>query len=52
MNLSPPTQKDIFSYRYQHGTNLGSVFVLERWLRNSMYEDDTPGASELEAIKR
>lgn len=50
--MNAPSPKDIFLYRYQHGTNLGSVFVLERWLQNSMYEDDTPGASELEAVKR
>lgn len=38
-------------YRYQHGVNVGSVFVLERWL-GSMYEEDTNGSSELEAVKR
>ncbi|KAL2223076.1 putative glucan 1,3-beta-glucosidase precursor [Thermoascus aurantiacus ATCC 26904] len=49
---APPTARDIFRYRYQHGTNLGSIFVLERWLTGSMYEDDTPGSSELEAVKQ
>lgn len=48
----PPTARDIFRYRYQHGTNLGSIFVLERWLTGSMYEDGTPGSSELEAVKQ
>lgn len=52
MIIAPPSPQDILLYRYQHATNLGSVFVLERWLRNSMYDDDTPGSSEIEAIKR
>lgn len=52
MIVAPPSPQDILLYRYQHATNLGSVFVLERWLRSSMYDDDTPGSSEIEAIKR
>ncbi|KAF2199115.1 glycoside hydrolase [Delitschia confertaspora ATCC 74209] len=51
--ISPPTPKDIFRYRYHHGTNLGSIYVLERWLHPSMFPDDTPSekSSELEAVK-
>ena len=49
--MSLPTVNDIFRYRYQHGTNLGSIFVLERWLSGSMYIDGVPGDSELNAIK-
>ncbi|KUJ09149.1 glycoside hydrolase [Mollisia scopiformis] len=48
--LSPPSSDDIFRYRYQHGTNLGSIFVLERWLTGSMYVDAIPGDAELDAI--
>jgi len=48
----PPTEKDIFRYRYQHGTNLGAIFVLEKWLKGSMYEKGAEGSSELAAIKR
>ncbi|KAJ9375788.1 CAZyme family GH5 [Paecilomyces variotii] len=47
----PPTEKDIFRYRYQHGTNLGAIFVLEKWLKGSMYEKGAEGSSELAAIK-
>ncbi len=48
--LSQPTSDDIFRYRYQHGTNLGSIFVLERWLTGSMYVDGINGDSELDAV--
>lgn len=48
----PPTINDIYRYRYQHGTNLGSIFVLEKWLYRSMYEKDAEGSSELAAIKQ
>ncbi|KAL1971110.1 hypothetical protein VTN77DRAFT_61 [Rasamsonia byssochlamydoides] len=50
-SAAPPTEKEIFRYRYQHGTNLGSIFVLERWLCGNMYEK-IPGSSELEAVKQ
>ncbi|OKL60608.1 hypothetical protein UA08_04182 [Talaromyces atroroseus] len=46
----PPTVADIFRYRYQHGTNLGSIFVLEKWLHRSMYEKHATGSSELAAV--
>ncbi|OJJ47643.1 hypothetical protein ASPZODRAFT_64269 [Penicilliopsis zonata CBS 506.65] len=49
---SRPTEQDIFRYRYQHGTNLGSIFVLERWLKGSMFIEGTQGSSELAAVKR
>ncbi|MCJ1440122.1 MAG: Glucan 1,3-beta-glucosidase 3 [Stictis urceolatum] len=49
--LGPPTENDIFRYRYQHGTNLGAIFCLERWLFGSMFEDSAPGGSELDAVK-
>ncbi|OAL35707.1 hypothetical protein AYO20_05088 [Fonsecaea nubica] len=45
-----PTPKDILRYRYQHGTNLGSIFILEQWLFGSMYDEGVPGSSELDAI--
>ncbi|KAH8692840.1 putative glucan 1,3-beta-glucosidase precursor [Talaromyces proteolyticus] len=48
----PPTVEDIFRYRYQHGTNLGSIYVLEKWLHRSMFEKDAPGSSELAAVKQ
>ncbi|EEA27622.1 hypothetical protein EYB25_001393 [Talaromyces marneffei] len=51
-NPSPPTASDIFRYRYQHGANLGSIFVLEKWLHPKMFEKDAQGSSELEAVKQ
>ncbi|KAL8834562.1 MAG: hypothetical protein Q9170_003690 [Blastenia crenularia] len=51
MAPSQPTAADIFHYRYHHGTNLGSIFVLERWLSGSMYPSGTVGDSELDVVK-
>jgi len=50
--ISNPKPCDIYRYRYHHGTNLGSIYVLERWLFPSMFPD-LPGdkTSELEAVK-
>lgn len=45
------TTADIFNYRYHHGTNLGSVFVLEKWLSSSMYVHGAAGDSELDAVR-
>src|SRR4051812_42368024 len=52
LGVDPSTRLDILRYRYHHGTNLGSVFVLERWLSPSMFPDDCPGdqTSELAAV--
>lgn len=53
-NIPPaPTSDDIFRYRYHHGTNLGSIFVLEKWLSSSMFSPNATSAqsSELEAVK-
>lgn len=46
----PPTQADIIRYRYHHGCNLGSVFIMERWLTDSMYPEGADGSSELTAV--
>ncbi|EXJ63771.1 hypothetical protein A1O7_00106 [Cladophialophora yegresii CBS 114405] len=45
-----PTPRDILRYRYQHGCNLGSIFVLEQWLFGGMYDEGVGGSSELDAI--
>lgn len=47
-SIKPVTRQDIFRYRYHHGTNLGSIFVLERWLFPSLFFG--PGDSELAAV--
>lgn len=48
--IRPPSKLDILRYRYHHGTNLGSIFVLEQWLHGSMFEPGAKGASELDAV--
>ena len=46
-----PTATDIIRYKYHHGTNLGSVYVLERWLHPSRFPNGASGSSELESVK-
>jgi aryl-phospho-beta-D-glucosidase BglC (GH1 family) len=48
--IKPPSSVDIFRYRYAHGTNLGSIFVLEKWLSGSMFSGNAKGDSELDAV--
>ncbi|KAI9849426.1 MAG: Glucan 1,3-beta-glucosidase 3 [Sclerophora amabilis] len=47
----PPSPVDVMRYRYQHGTNLGSIFVLEQWLYGSMFVAGAKGGSELDAVQ-
>lgn len=49
--ISEPTPLDILRYRYHHGTNLGSVYVIEKWLQPSRFPDGAEGSSELAAVK-
>lgn len=49
--ISDPTPLDILRYRYHHGANLGSVYVIERWLQPSRFPDGAEGSSELAAVK-
>jgi hypothetical protein len=46
----PPTYLDVLRYRSHHGVNLGSIFVLEKWLFPSMFEPGLKGDSELDAV--
>ncbi|KAI9750064.1 MAG: hypothetical protein M4579_006616 [Chaenotheca gracillima] len=48
--IKPASSLDVMRYRYQHGTNLGSIFVLEQWLHPSMFVAGAAGGSELDAI--
>jgi aryl-phospho-beta-D-glucosidase BglC (GH1 family) len=48
--ISPPTPLDVIRYRFHHGTNLGSIFVLEKWLTPSMFPSSSPSGSELSAV--
>jgi len=49
--IRKPSPLDILRYRYHHGTNLGSVYVLERWLQPSRFPHGAQGTSELAAVK-
>ena len=42
--IQPPTPADVYRYRYQHGANLGSIFVLEKWLTGHMYPENAQSA--------
>ncbi|KAL9111894.1 MAG: hypothetical protein Q9227_003744 [Pyrenula ochraceoflavens] len=44
-------EDEVFRYRYQHGTNLGSIYCLERWLYGSMFDENAQGGSELDAVQ-
>ncbi|KAF9895376.1 Glucan 1,3-beta-glucosidase 3 [Aspergillus nanangensis] len=48
----PPTVDDIFRYRYQHGTNVGPIFMHGPWFDRSISEEDIGGRRELEKIQR
>ncbi|KAI5801134.1 putative glucan 1,3-beta-glucosidase precursor [Geopyxis carbonaria] len=50
VGLAQPTIAELNRYRLHHGTNLGSIFVLERWIFPSMFLDSTSGRSELSAV--
>lgn len=49
-HLPRPSQKEILRYRYHHGPNIGSIFVLEKWLHGSMFDAGAAGSSELDAV--
>jgi len=49
MGLPLVSETDIYRYRYHHGVNLGSCFVLEKWITPSMYPQGA-GSSELAAV--
>lgn len=48
--IAPPTLEDVTRYRYAHGTNLGSVFVQEKWLSGAFWPAGCSETSELEAV--
>ena len=50
-SIQPPTLQDATRYRYHHGCNIGSIFVLERWLTPHMFPQEAIGSSELAAAQ-
>lgn len=53
LGILPPTSEEIMRYRYNHGTNLGSIFVLEKWLHPRMFDccSKDRQTSELESVR-
>ncbi|KAJ6259662.1 Glucan 1,3-beta-glucosidase [Drechslerella dactyloides] len=49
--LAQAQERDVLAYRYHHGTNLGAIFVAERWLFGNLFADGATGDSELDAVK-
>ncbi|KAK0535800.1 Glucan 1,3-beta-glucosidase 3 [Tilletia horrida] len=53
---TPPTPRQLYTFRQQHGVNLGSLFTLEAWLTPSLFAnaaegEGKQGKSELEVVK-
>ncbi|KAG8534079.1 uncharacterized protein KY384_000922 [Bacidia gigantensis] len=48
--LPPPSSTDILTHRTHHGTNLGGIFVLEKWLFPSLFPGPTNRSSELDFL--
>lgn len=50
-SIQPPSYADVQRYRYHHGANVGSLFILERWLSGCMFADSCDGSAELAAVE-
>ena len=50
-SIQSPSLADVTRYRYHNGTNIGSIFIIERWLTPSMYHESAKGSSELAAVE-
>lgn len=50
----PPSKRQIYQSRLNRGPNLGSLFVLEKWISPQMFPegDDGGKTSELDAVKQ
>ncbi|PCH35019.1 glycoside hydrolase family 5 protein [Wolfiporia cocos MD-104 SS10] len=47
-----PTEADFYRYRKQRGVNLGSWFVLERWIADGPFRAaDSPAQSDLDVVR-
>ncbi|KAG5366382.1 putative glycosyl hydrolase [Yarrowia sp. B02] len=45
-----PNDRTIFQTRNNHGPNIGSMFLLEKWLTPGMFPDSAKGDAELDAV--
>ena len=50
-NMQSPSQADVNRYQFHYGANLGSTFILERWLTPCMFHESAKGSSELAAVE-
>jgi hypothetical protein len=52
LELPDPTLLECIRYRYHYGVNVGSIYVVERWLTESAFPPNTPAgqSSELAAV--
>lgn len=46
-----PSKRQIYQNRYNHGPNLGGLFVLEKWISGESFYPNASGTSELDAVK-
>ncbi|KAJ3834913.1 glycoside hydrolase superfamily [Lentinula raphanica] len=50
--VQPPTPRQIYHFRKQHGVNLGSWFTLENWLTPSLFQQAAdPKSSEMDVLR-
>jgi aryl-phospho-beta-D-glucosidase BglC (GH1 family) len=52
LTVIAPSRLNVIQYRYHHGVNVGSCFVLEKWLTPSAFPNSTTNhdTSELAAV--
>jgi aryl-phospho-beta-D-glucosidase BglC (GH1 family) len=50
-SIQTPSYAEVYRYRYHHGTNIGTVFILEKWLTGSMFPEHANGSAELAAAE-
>lgn len=46
-----PTERQIYQNRFNHGPNLGGMFVLEKWISGDSFYPNESKSSELDAVK-
>lgn len=42
---------ELFRLRYQNGVNIGALFVQEKWIDSSLFNENAQGSSELSALQ-
>lgn len=46
----PPSQRQIYHSRFNHGPNFGGMFVAEKWISDELFGEKAKGTSELDAV--